>query len=214
MLCPVFIVAQTANDILEKGIRVDKSNGIRLRFNGSVIKYKSVENNAFSYLTLDPASYYLSGDQVNVYLSRLNPLNYSQSADVTTSDDAISKAEDAALQTIIKSFTSITKAPGGGGPPTIDFDFIQGKLDAFKKDLDNSNKKDIGKEFTKLKGVSFENVPLATATIAAVKNAIDAFTEKYSGYKGTADQIQGYINSYTETGTPPAHDVKLAKPFF
>ncbi len=220
LLSPILALGQSTSDILEHGIRVDQMNEVRLKLDNGALKFKSVHNSQSSYISLDDAAYYISGDKVNIYINVLNPLNYSLDSKVTLTDDALSKAEDDALKTLISQFSGNKKGgpyaqlqplPNSKAPSLQDqFQNLQDNINTLKNLLQNDNKKKIGAQFSILKGISFENLPSADGKITSVKAEIEALKTKYNDFKNKESDIQTGISSFIDNNKPLSIEASLA----
>ncbi|HEY4288018.1 MAG TPA: hypothetical protein VGN00_13025 [Puia sp.] len=213
---PVLVSGQTTSDILENGKRIDKSNEMRFKFQGDIISYQAFDKKRSSYFPLSDSVYFLSDDQVLIYFTTLNPLNYSVEGQVTVTDDALSKAEDGALGTIIDALKKMTPLAGGAGAAgdTASFDDVNGQLDALQAALDNDQKKAIAASFNQLKQISFDKPDDAKELLAQGKKDLDNFAAFYTDRTNQVADVQKKISRYFEKGPDPAHDPVLARDFF
>lgn len=231
LLCwPAFSFAQTASDILERAVKIDNTNELRLKFEKSAINYKTVAGRKTSYVSLDDSLYFLTSNKVPVFIETVNPLNFSVASSLSYSADAISKAQDAAFLTLIK----LIKAPGAppdaasavapGGAPALahvavvapavrPFRNIQREIEALQKRLTNNNKKLIAEQFTILKNITFDNASTIQPTLDGVLTFSDRLSSVYKTYQDSLTKIRIDLDGYTSPPYPFT-EVTLGKHMF
>src|SRR6201991_51632 len=202
---PFWASGQTTSDILENGIRIDMSNEMRFKFQDNSIKYQAFDKKRSSYFTLGDSLYFLSDRQVLIYITTLNPLNYSVDGQVKVTDDALSNAEDAGLVTVIGALKKMSLAPARtvAAADTTSFEDVTGKLDNLRANLDNGNKKAIAASFKQLKLISFDRPEDAKIALDQAKKDVDGFSAAYMALTNQVVEAQKAIDRYVEKGPKP-----------
>ena len=187
LFCNHFLVAQNASDVLEKGIRIktDEKLFLKYKLKDNTIRFfiqKDIIFNAANFEPLNDELFLSNKRSVNVYVRPLNPLNYSFEAESKLVLDPINQAASQALGSIF----DVLKV-AGVTPPDIGMqeDASHGEknlctslnnniieIEDIRKALENDNKGEINKLFTKLKSLDFEDKNLTIDGLNNIKKSI------------------------------------------
>ena len=101
--------AQKVNDILEDGIVLKNKQGVFLRLETDKIKYETGKKSTSNFDPLKKDKFFLlKGTGANIYLTPLNPLNYSIATEIKFEPDAINSAASETLKLIISSISGLS----------------------------------------------------------------------------------------------------------
>jgi hypothetical protein len=195
---------------LEKPIRVDQNNEIRLKFENGALKFQTIYNRRGSYTGFADSLYFLTGDRLNIRMVPLNPLNNSVAITVKETQNANSKAEASAISDI----TAYIKAGSSSGlAPGQEFINLKNAIDALDKTLKNNKYKDnIAELFNVLKSVNFDYFPDAEKKIGLVEERTEKLKTNFAAIKNEITEIEGLIKTYPASDT--IHDAVLTTMVF
>jgi|LakMenE01Jun11ns_1017448.scaffolds.fasta_scaffold9936430_2 hypothetical protein len=210
------INAQTASDILEKGIPVRMDESIFLKYDPIAKELKidaSRKDQEVNFTTLEDSTLYLiRKNQINVYLRPLNPLKFSYKSDVKLVVDPVDEAAEKAMDDIFKvlqslpetfferqeSKTGTEKADGKKGKKDVElvkvtcleFDRILLSLDSALSALNNNPKDKILKIETELSGLDFAERQKTLDELNKARNNVKEINDHFEAIKGKLDRAQ------------------------
>lgn len=169
LICYYSCMAQTASQVLEKGLTVKPGEKIFLRFDKRVLKYdvaRSLQDqaNPIDYTTLEDSVIFLvSKSGVNVYLNPLNPLNYSYDTETKVIVDPINEAAASTLGSIIDVLSPTMNITTSGNWTLEMKDSVACQtgliedIENIQNLLEKSQRDDINRLFMALKDISFSD---------------------------------------------------------
>lgn len=215
-------VAQTASDVLEKGIRVRSGEKIFLKYD-KVLKYDvgiSLNDvaNPRDFITLPDSSIFLvSKTGVNIYLLPLNPLNFTTASEIKEITDQINEESSAAfgrISEIVKMAETTKeisvpgpKKPKGKPAPAIKqqvtiidtcsgFNNIEIKLKSIDSFLKDSQKIKIVSLFEKLQKLTFEEEGITISQLTLIEKDMQSIENRFAKIDTLVNDTKKSIEAY------------------
>ncbi|MES2478016.1 MAG: hypothetical protein V4561_02960 [Bacteroidota bacterium] len=210
--------AQTAADVLEKGIVIKSGKMLLLRYRDSTLKYDLVrslqdQNRPPDYTNLRDSTFFLAVKRdINVFIRPLNPLNYSINTENKVYIDPINEAAATAMGKIIDAISQKQEGADLNSKNSSPFreqsplksasKKTQSKLDSLNtllKGIDSmvvkTQKPEIIDAFKKLKGLTFESENKTKDEIEKIRLDIDKIKKHFEDFS----QLIQNVKEKTET---------------
>lgn len=216
-ICSQQIFAQKASDVLENGRAVKSGHRLFLKYDitEKALKIDAVKKEEdVDFTTLEDSTIFLvRKNAINIYLKPLNPLNYSYNSEVKIISDPINDAASSALSSIIASLgTTKSSVDEEGGKKkkgaikthlpflkTCTYEDFKSEIESIQKELSNSKKDDILKEFEFLKKISFDDEQTTKEELSTSEKNINVINDHFEKIKKEIDTTQSNVNKFCES---------------
>lgn len=208
LCCFYSSTAQTAGDVLERGVRVKPGEKIFIKYEDKVVKAdigKSLQDviSSTDYTTvIDSTIFLISKNGVNIYLRPLNPLNHSYTKEIKEVPDEINKAAATAGEAIFEiikdqrfniAFSSQEKISFLTPP----FEETTMNLRNLQNLLKKDQKEEIIKTFNRLKALSFIGETSTASAIDKIMVMKDTIANHFNDVDELIDETKDIIESNT-----------------
>lgn len=206
-------LAQKASDVLENSIRIRKGEKLILCLERDTLNYdtpKSLHNINdavdFKYLS-DSVIFLLSESTVNIYLSPLNPLNYTYNSTSRIVADPVNQAASDAFDIVLGQIKLLNNAPAEGLPNIkeenkLEFSALKAEIEKIKQDLQNDSVPLFIYLFKKLKAIDFRYQIPAEQAIDDVLKDIHILEERIQKHQLHISELQSNLKEFSKKADP------------
>lgn len=217
--------AQSVNDVLNSGIRIEKDQKIFVKFEKSGLKFalaKSLQDpaNPPDFKTLKDTAVFLSNStSTNVYLRPLNPLNYTYDTQVTIVLDPIYedlKKQSSKFTLPSTAYTAVPAKPKTKSAPAVaahqiecnGFIPIKNYFTSIESKLQNDQKDKILEQFSKLKELNFIDMDETKDKKELIRGKLKEVEDHYAEIDGLINEGTPIIEAYN-CDNPSSETTKL-----
>lgn len=215
------IHAQTAADVLEKGIVIKSGKMLLLRYRDSTLKYDLVrslqdQNRPPDYTNLRDSTFFLAVKKdINVFIRPLNPLSYSINTENKVYIDPINEAAATAMGKIIDAISAKPEdkavaeemnkfylsfeeynIPIPPGKNKAKSEEIIEQIKNLQKLSTETQKPEIVDAFKKLKNLTFENGNKTQSELEGIRKEINTIKEHFSEFASQLELTNKEVSDF------------------
>lgn len=203
LICAQRILGQTAAEVLESGVPVERGHRLFLKYDISdkILKVDAAKKDQDADFTAleDSLTFLVRKNAVNIYLKPLNPLNYSYNTETKIIIDPINEAATRAFGAIIEVLNTPTFH--GDADKNADekcgFKTIKNDIEKIQKSLSLSKKEKILEVFESLKKMSFVDEKSTIDALNVEKENIREINQHFEDVQKEINKVSDLVEKYS-----------------